>query len=79
MSSATDALLRSARNHEKHINMLRGSKAIASHIGLTQRDVLHLIKTGTLPGMKIGNKHVVDAETVERWLAEKMLRTLLSE
>lgn len=79
MPSAREVLRQDAARASKRIEMLRGSKAIAGHIGLTQRDVLHLIKTGSLPGMKVGNKFVVDTETIERWLAEKMLRNLLSE
>lgn len=79
MVSARDLIADDTARRAKRSEMLRGSKAIASHIGLTQRDVLHLIKTGSLPGMKVGNKFVVDTETIERWLAEKMLRNLLSE
>lgn len=79
MVSARSLIADDTARREKRSEMLRGSKAIASHIGLTQRDVLYLIKTGTLPGMKIGNKFVADTETIERWFAQKMLRNLLSE
>lgn len=79
MVSATDVRAKDAARSAKRFEMLRGSKAIASHIGLTQRDVLQMIKTGSMPGMKVGNKFVVDTATVERWLADKMLRNLLSE
>lgn len=79
MVSARDMLAQDAARASQRIEMLRGSKAISQHIGLSQRDVLAMIKTGKMPGMEVGNKWVVDTKTVERWLAEKMLRNLLSE
>lgn len=68
-----------AARAERQIKLLRGSKAISEHVGLSQRDVLALIKAGDMPGAKIGNKFVVTPEAIEKWLAEKMLRKMLSQ
>lgn len=49
-------------------DLLYGVKAIAAHLGITERQAYHLIEIGELPTFKLGGKVCARTCTLDRWL-----------
>lgn len=56
------------------LNLIKGSKAIADFIGLSQRDVLNLAHQNAIPAFLLGNKLVARPESLREWVADLELR-----
>lgn len=51
--------------------ILMGAKAIAAHLGLTQRQVYRLVYECGLPHFKLGGTVAARRSSIARWIAEQ--------
>ncbi len=51
--------------------LIVGAAAIGAFLGLTERQVLHLIETGRLPVVRLGRRVAARPTTLERWIDER--------
>lgn len=58
----------SVTRHEP--DLLVGAKAIAAHLGLTERQAHHLLFTKRLPALKLGGRVAARKSTLAAWLAD---------
>ncbi len=52
-------------------DLLYGMSAIASHIGLTERQALHLKETSEIPTFKMGRRVCALRSKLDEWLRAK--------
>jgi hypothetical protein len=55
-------------NTGESLDTLWGARAIASYVGLSDRQAYYLLETGQLPGRKIGDRWVASREGLRRHL-----------
>ena len=51
--------------------LIVGAAEIGAFLGLTERQVLHLIETGQLPVVRLGRRLAARPATLDRWLDER--------
>lgn len=61
-------------DNDNDSTILMGAKAIAAHLGLTQRQVYRLVYECGLPHFKLGGTVSARKSTLLRWLAEQEQR-----
>ena len=54
----------------ENADLISGARAIASRLGLTERQVRHHHELGRIPTFKIGTTIVARRSTLNAWLAE---------
>lgn len=57
--------------HETNPDLAYGTKAIARHLGLTERQALHLKEKGLLPTFYIGSTICALKSKLNAWLSEQ--------
>lgn len=60
------------------LGLLKGSKAIAEFIGISQRDVLRHTHKGELPCFEVGNALRASPDSLRAWVAEQEMKAQLN-
>ncbi len=56
---------------EADADLLYGAKAIATFLGLTEKQARHRIENGQIPAFTIGTTICARRSTLNKWLADK--------
>lgn len=59
--------------------LLYGSRAIAEHLGITQRQTLHLLAQNRLPHFVLGRMRCCSKSSLTEWLARQEARGCLAD
>ena len=60
-----------SETHKAPPRLIVGATEIGAFLGLTERQVLHMVEQGRLPVLRLGRRIAARPFTLDRWLDER--------